>query len=81
MNGAEPLHGQWNFDHDNRKKIPLQHRPPEPLLMDHNLNNILEEITAAQLPSLGKVEAQHFSWPINRKDGLDILEYFAKDYQ
>jgi len=79
MNGAEPLHGQWNFDHDNRKKIPLQHRPPEPLLMDHNLNNVLEEITAAQLPSLGKVEAQHFSWPINRKDGLDILEYFAKE--
>jgi deoxyribodipyrimidine photolyase-related protein len=79
MNGAEPLHGQWNFDHDNRKKMPLQHRPPEPLLMDHNLNNILEEITAAQLPSLGQVEAQHYAWPIQRKDGLDILEYFVKE--
>jgi len=79
MEGTEPLHGQWNFDHNNRNKIPLNHLPPEPLLMDHNLRAILREIETAQLPFIGQVEAQHYAWPITRKDGLGILEYFAKE--
>jgi deoxyribodipyrimidine photolyase-related protein len=28
MDGAEPVDGQWNFDHDNRKKPPKDVRPP-----------------------------------------------------
>lgn len=77
MDGDQPLHGQWNFDHDNRNKIPVQHVPPPPLLFDHNLTELLQEITAAQLPSIGQVDAVHFSWPISRKESLELLEYFA----
>lgn len=31
MKDGEPIGGQWNFDHDNRKKLPRGHRPPERL--------------------------------------------------
>lgn len=79
MNGVEPLHGQWNFDHDNRKKIPPQHRPPEPLLMDHDLSSLHTEIENAQLPSIGHVDAKHYTWPITRQEGLEVLEYFCKE--
>jgi deoxyribodipyrimidine photolyase-related protein len=78
MDGDQPLHGQWNFDHDNRNKIPVQHVPPPPLLFDHHLTALLQEITAAELPSIGQVDAAHFSWPISRKESLDLLEYFAE---
>jgi deoxyribodipyrimidine photolyase-related protein len=79
MAGTAPLHGQWNFDHNNRNKMPVNHRPPEPLLLDHDLGAILKEIETAQLPYIGQVEAQHYTWPVTRKDGLAILEYFAKE--
>jgi deoxyribodipyrimidine photolyase-related protein len=79
MNGVEPMHGQWNFDHDNRKKIPPQHRPPEPLLMDHDLSSLHTEVENAQLPSIGHVDAKHYTWPITRQEGLEVLEYFCKE--
>ncbi len=79
MDGNDPLHGQWNFDHSNRNKMPNQHHPPAPLLMDHDLGELLNEIEQAHLPYIGKVDAQHFSWPIRRSEALQLLEYFAKE--
>ena len=29
MDGDEPVGGQWNFDHDNRKSLPKDVRPPK----------------------------------------------------
>ncbi len=79
MDGTEPLHGKWNFDHDNRNKIPVNHTPPAPLLFDHDLSSIHDEIKQAELPSIGQVDSKHFSWPINREESLELLEYFAKN--
>jgi deoxyribodipyrimidine photolyase-related protein len=30
MEGAEPAGGQWNFDHDNRERLPADITPPHP---------------------------------------------------
>jgi deoxyribodipyrimidine photolyase-related protein len=79
MEGNEPLHGKWNFDHDNRNKIPAQHTPPQPLIFDHDLTSLLVEIQEAELPSIGQIDAQHFSWPTNRQESLLLLEYFANN--
>jgi deoxyribodipyrimidine photolyase-related protein len=32
----KPLHGKWNFDEDNRQKLPKEHKPTAPLLFSTN---------------------------------------------
>jgi deoxyribodipyrimidine photolyase-related protein len=76
---TEPASGKWNYDHDNRNKLPKNHRPPEPLLFKHDISELLNEITSAQLPSIGKIDAKNFSWPKNREESLEVLSYFI-DY-
>ena len=42
MDGTEPLTGQWNYDADNRKKLPNAHRPVAPLTFDKDVTEIYE---------------------------------------
>jgi deoxyribodipyrimidine photolyase-related protein len=35
MDGKEPTTGQWNYDADNRKKLPANHKPVSPLVFDN----------------------------------------------
>lgn len=37
VNGDQPMHGQWNFDEDNREKLPKDHHPIAPLLFSNEL--------------------------------------------
>ncbi|NRA30456.1 MAG: cryptochrome/photolyase family protein [Parvularculaceae bacterium] len=44
MNGGEPEGGQWNFDHDNRKKLPKGYEAPKaPALVQ---GDIVDEVKA-----------------------------------
>ncbi len=79
MDQSEPLGGQWNYDQDNRKKFPNDLDIPEPYLFDHDLSDLLNEIKKAKLPYFGNVNANHFMWPINREEGLEILEHFIQN--
>ena len=40
----QPLNGQWNFDADNRQKLPKAHQPIAPLLFDNDLSAIENEL-------------------------------------
>ena len=42
MDGKEPLTGQWNYDADNRKKLPKNHLPIEPLTFDKDVSEIYD---------------------------------------
>ena len=79
MKDGEPLFNQWNFDHDNRKKIPIHHTPPAPLLMNHNVTAILDEINQAKIPYFGNIDVTAFSWPIHLQEAENLLEYFATE--
>jgi deoxyribodipyrimidine photolyase-related protein len=73
---GEPEGGQWNFDHDNRKRWPGT--PPEPQdwrpLHDHR--SLWEMAKGAGVQSFGDPQADAIRWPLNRKEGLSCLEAF-----
>ena len=75
----KPLHGKWNFDEDNRQKLPKEHKPTEPLLFSNNLLEIEKEIKTAKLKTIGEVDARNFIWPINKKQSLQLLDFFVKE--
>ena len=79
MNGGKPTGDQWNFDKENRNKLPKGHKPPAPLLFSHDVNSVVEEIKQAGIQCLGEIDADQFTWPRDRKEALKVLDYFAEN--
>ena len=44
MDNDKPLNGKWNYDEDNRKKLPKNHKPITPLVFNNNVSEIVAEI-------------------------------------
>jgi deoxyribodipyrimidine photolyase-related protein len=74
-----PLNGQWNFDQDNRQKLPKAHKPIAPLLFENDVRHIENEIQKSQVKTIGKVNSQDFIWPINRIQALQLLDFFTEN--
>ena len=79
VNGDKPLHGQWNFDEDNRQKLPKEHKPTLPFLFENNVSEIEKEIKIANIKTIGTVDVKNFLWPINREQSLQLLDFFVKE--
>jgi deoxyribodipyrimidine photolyase-related protein len=81
---AQPLGGQWNFDHDNRKAPPRGLEGPPPLVFEPDgvtaaVIAKVEGLAAArsgsgQAPLPGRAEP--FSWGVTRHQALAVLEHF-----
>lgn len=82
--GSQPLGGQWNYDHDNRKSPPKGLSGPEPLHFEpdgitraviakvERLARELEEGGDAGLPG----RSEPFNWAVTRQQALAVLEHF-----
>ena len=79
MEGDKPLTGQWNYDGDNRKKLPKDHKPTQPLVFNNNVSAIVEEISTTNIKTIGTIDAKNFVWPINRKQSIELLDFFVKE--
>lgn len=79
MDGDKPIFGQWNYDKENRKKLPSDHKPPQPKLFSHDVISILEDIEKAGIHHIGKIDALHFIWPKNRSESMQMLGYFVNE--
>jgi deoxyribodipyrimidine photolyase-related protein len=79
MDGDSPLNGQWNFDADNRKKLPANHRVTPPLLFKNDVTHILAEVQKANIKTIGNIDAINFIWPINRHQSLELLQFFVSE--
>lgn len=76
MTGDQPEGGQWNFDHDNRKRAkPDLMRPKPPRFAP-------DEVTADVLDLVEKTFATHFGrlrpfgWAVTRAEALLALDHF-----
>lgn len=78
MEGSNPLHGRWNFDAENRKKLPRDFKSTPPLLFANNVNEVYADIKVAGITTIGNVNPDEYLWPINRKQSLILLNHFAK---
>ncbi len=76
MDGKQPIAGKWNYDKENRKKLPKDHVPTQPFLFERNVTDIYEMIQATDIQTIGKVNPATFLWPINRTESLELLTFF-----
>ncbi len=79
MDGNQPQTGQWNYDKDNRKKLPANHKCTPPLVFDNDVTEIVTEIQKAKINTLGSIDTKNFVWPINRTQSLQLLDFFVKE--
>ena len=78
MDDTEPLTGKWNYDADNRKKLPKGHRPVEPLVFDKDISEIYELIRNQEIPTIGNVNPKAFFWATTRAESLQLLDFFVE---
>ncbi|WP_074724021.1 cryptochrome/photolyase family protein [Flavobacterium frigoris] len=76
MEGNQPLTGKWNYDSDNRKKLPKNHKPTPPLVFNNTVSEVLDEINKTDIKTIGNIDAVNFVWPINREQSLQLLDFF-----
>ena len=79
MENEKPLTGKWNYDEDNRKKLPKNHKPITPLIFNNNVSEIVAEIHKTDIKTIGTIDAENYVWPINRKQSLELLDFFVTE--
>lgn len=77
MDGDAPVGGRWNFDPENRKRLPANIRPPERLRFEPDeITQETMRLVGARFPDhFGDLET--FGWPVTRSQALDALEAFV----
>jgi deoxyribodipyrimidine photolyase-related protein len=73
-----PEGGQWNFDHENRKRWTGAPAAPRSWDLQHDHTAIWAEITAAGVKTMGKPAAATFPWPVDRSEALSQLSAFIE---
>lgn len=79
MDGGQPLTGQWNYDHHNRKKLPKEHAVTPPLLFRNDVSQLNEIIQRSGIQTIGFVDLKCFIWPIDRDQSLQLLNFFVQE--
>ncbi|MGY2051873.1 cryptochrome/photolyase family protein [Methylobacterium sp. JK268] len=76
MRDGEPVGGRWNFDQENRRKLPADHRPPDRLRFPPDpLTREVMALVARRFPDhFGDLDA--FGWPVTRTEALAALRHF-----
>lgn len=77
MEQDQPVGGQWNFDHDNRKKLPSNAVIFTTALEFIDQTAVYEEIQRAQLKTIGEIVPTEFSWTVTRTAALELLQAFV----
>jgi deoxyribodipyrimidine photolyase-related protein len=77
MEGDEPVGGQWNFDHDNRKSLPKSVTPPTRARFapDALTREVMEMVRTRFSGHFGDLEP--FGWAVTRADALEALDHFV----
>jgi deoxyribodipyrimidine photolyase-related protein len=68
----------WNFDKENRKKLPKNIHIPEPIAFHHNVAHIKDLLNNHKIKTIGLINENDFNWPVNRKESLQTLHFFIE---
>jgi len=74
---GKPAGGQWNFDPENRKRLPDDVEVPDALVFDNPIKPILQRLGDHGIKTLGHSDAESLPWPIDRRQSLQLLDYFV----
>ncbi|MCM0019041.1 MAG: cryptochrome/photolyase family protein, partial [Tagaea sp.] len=78
MDGGEPAGGAWNFDAENRKRLPAGHRPPprKRFAPDAVAREALDLVRANFAGHFGDLD--DFAWATTRAQALEALDDFVR---
>ena len=76
--GETPLSGRWNYDEENRKSLPEGQSLPEHLHFDRNVEDLLQMLEEAEVSTFGRIDPQHFTWPVTREECRQLLDHFTR---
>jgi deoxyribodipyrimidine photolyase-related protein len=76
MDGDQPAGGEWNYDAENRRRLPVGTAAPRRLRFPPDgITRAVMALVEARFPGhFGALEA--FAWPVTRADALRALEDF-----
>ena len=79
MEEGRPVGGQWNFDTDNRKRLPATLTPPERLRFEPDAvtREVLDVVRRRFGNNFGDLEP--FGWAVTRAQALEALDHFVSD--
>lgn len=76
---GQPLTGQWNYDQDNRGKLPKDAKIPPPVRFIRDVTEIIELLDKEGIATIGRVQADAFDYPVTRAEGLETLADFCEN--
>ena len=74
----EPVGGAWNFDHDNRNRLPASVAVPPPVKYRHEIEPLVELLAGAGVATMGTLDPDGWEWPVTRAEGLGALRDFVE---
>ncbi len=76
MDGEQPAGGEWNYDSENRKRLPAQTHPPERrrFAPDTTTREVIALVERRFSDHFGMT--QEFGWPVTRAEALLALDDF-----
>lgn len=76
MDGADPVGGRWNFDTENRKKLPRGQRPPRRLRVtpDAVTRDAIADVQRLFPDHFGTLDA--FGWPTKAEEAETVFADF-----
>ncbi len=79
MERDKPAGGRWNFDAENRKRLPPGHRPPQRRrpAPDATTQDVLDLVGRVFADGFGSLDG--FAWPVTRAQALAALRHFIAD--
>ncbi len=79
MDGEAPAGGRWNFDAENRRRLPRGVRPPARLMIDPNpvTRGLLDEMERLRPDGLAGLDA--FGWATNAAEAAALADHFFAD--
>lgn len=77
MISGNPEGGQWNFDKSNRKKWKGKPQIPHYQKFDNDVSDIIKDIEASEIETIGNFNKDQFDYPINREQALKQVTYFC----
>ena len=78
--GKSPIGEKWNYDQQNRKKLPRKFEVPATIRFDKEVSALTELLKEEGVATIGTIDVAAFNWPITREEALQALDHFL-DYR
>lgn len=74
--GQKPIGGKWNYDAENRNRYDGKVAIPSVKQINRDVSEVLQDVQAAGISTIGRIDAQNFLWPTTRAEAVEMLEDF-----